>query len=336
MNVRMLEPKGLGGLQLAFEQLKKKLGEEGLFALERKRPLPRFPRKIAVITSLGGAAIQDFLKILRTRVGIEDFEIFDVKVQGKEAPEEIKNAIEEVSRRGGYDVLVLTRGGGSQEDLAAFNDESVVRTFAASPIPTLCAVGHEVDFSLCDFVADVRAATPTQAAGLLAPGRDEMEAELENLAMRLENALNGLVEDKKRDLKEWGRTLQARRPDLLLDQARQNVDSQAESLQQALSNLLKDRKLDVQRMGDFLARSNPLQRLRPYEEKLKGLEASLKAYHPYAPLKRGYAVVTRKKTGEILKSSKDVARGEKLDIRLWDGSLESKVTSSDDDQPSLF
>ena len=330
LNVRVLEPKGVGGLQLAFEQLKKKLLEEGLFALERKRPLPKYPRKIAIITSWAGAALHDFLKILKTRVGIEDFEIFDVKVQGKDAPDGIKKAIEEVSFQKKHDVLVLTRGGGSQEDLSAFNDEGVVRALAASPIPSISAVGHEVDFTLCDFVADVRAATPTQAATLIAPSREETKAELKNLALRLKNALVSVVEEKKRDLKEWGRALKARRPDLLLNQARQDVDTQAESLKESLSRLLRDRKLGLGRMGDFLIRSNPLVQLRPYKEMLKGLEGRLEAYHPYAPLKRGYAVVTRKKTGEILKSSKEVQKGEKLGIRLWKGSLESQVTSSNE------
>jgi exodeoxyribonuclease VII large subunit len=329
MNVRIMEPKGVGGLQLAFEQLKKKLAEEGLFSPERKRALPKFPRRIAVVTSMSGAAIRDFLKILKTRVGVEDFEIFDVKVQGREAPDEIKRAIEEVSRRKEHDVLVLTRGGGSQEDLSAFNDEFVVRALAQCPIPTVSAVGHEIDFTLCDFVADVRAATPTQAAALIAPGRDEIEAELRNLALRLKTALTSQLDDKKRDLKEQAHALQARRPDLLLDQARQDLDEQSESLQEALTNLWKDRQLQLQRMADFLARANPLQQLKPYVERVRGLEAQLAAYHPYAPLKRGYSVVTRTKTGEILKSSKGVKKGEKLGIRLWQGSLESEVTRSD-------
>jgi exodeoxyribonuclease VII large subunit len=184
-----------------------------------------------------------------------------------------------------------------------------------------------VDFTLCDFVADVRAATPTQAATLIAPSRDEIKVELKNLALRLKNALTALAEEKKRDLKEWSRALQARRPDLLLDQARQDVDNQTESLKEALFRLLQDRKLEFRRMEDFLIRSNPIQRLKPYVERLKGLEARLGAYHPYAPLKRGYAVVTRKKTGYILKSPKGVQKGERLGIRLWKGFLESEVLS---------
>src|SRR5258708_28048287 len=146
MNVQLLEPQGVGGLQLAFEQLKKKLGEEGLFDPARKRLLPKYPKRIAIVTSAQGAALQDFLKILATRVGIENFDIYDVKVQGKEAPGEIISALREISEKEEHDVLVLTRGGGSQEDLAAFNDEGVVPALASSSLPSICAVGHEVDF----------------------------------------------------------------------------------------------------------------------------------------------------------------------------------------------
>lgn len=295
MNVQLLEPQGVGGLQLAFEQLKKKLAEEGLFDPARKRPLPKYPKRIAIVTSGQGAALQDFLKILATRVGVEDFDVFDVKVQGKEAPVEIISAIREISEKALHDVLVLTRGGGSQEDLAAFNDERVVRELASSSVPTICAVGHEVDFSLCDFVADLRAPTPTAAAAMLAPGRDEVESEIANLALRLKDALNDLVQERKRDLQELSGILQERRPDYLITEARQNLDRRTEDLQEALLKALQDKKLILQRFGDFLSRATPLQAVKPFREKIHGLEAQLQAYHPYGPLKRGYAVVSLKR-----------------------------------------
>jgi exodeoxyribonuclease VII large subunit len=329
MIVQSLEPQGVGSLQLAFEQLKKKLGEEGLFDPARKRPLPKYPKRVAVITSAQGAALQDFLKILATRVGIEDFEILDVRVQGKEAAPEIIRAIREVSERQEHDVVVLTRGGGSQEDLAVFNDEGVVRALAASKVPTLSAIGHEVDFTLCDFAADLRAPTPTAAAAMLAPGRDEVEAELENLARRLGDSLMDLLEEKKRDLRELSGILQERRPDHLITEARQDLDHKMEDLQEALLQNLQDRELRLQRLADFLSRTTPLQMVRPFREKLKGLEAQLQAYHPHGPLKRGYAIVTRKKTGEILRSPAAVEKGEHLRIQLEKGSLESEVISKD-------
>jgi exodeoxyribonuclease VII large subunit len=329
MIVQTVEPHGVGSLQLAFEQLKKKLGEEGLFDPDRKRPLPRYPKRIAIVTSSQGAALQDFLKILATRVGIEDFDIFDVHVQGKEAPVEIISAIREISEREEHEVLVLTRGGGSQEDLAVFNDEAVVRALAGSSVPTISAIGHEVDFTLCDFVADLRAPTPTAAAAMLAPGRDEVAAEIESFAHRLRDALMDQLEEKKRDLRELAGILQERRPDHLIAEARQTLDHYSENLQETLRQNLQDQKLQLQRLSDFLSRATPLLTVQPYRERLKGLEAQLQAYHPHGPLKRGYAIVTDSKTGKILRSSRETAPGEKLSIKLQKGTVQSEVVSTE-------
>lgn len=330
LNVRSLEPVGVGGLLLAFEQLKKKLQAEGLFEESRKKPVPEHPHKIALITSPTGAAIQDFMKILETRVGIDEVELFPVKVQGSEAPAEIIEAIEKVSKREEHDVLVLTRGGGSLEDLAAFNDEGVVRALADCSIPTICAVGHEVDFSLCDFVADRREPTPTAAAAHLAPGKDEVEEQLGYLQHRLREALENLLDGKKRDLQELLKSLKSRRPDLLLDQARQDLDRRVDDLQEALRQSLQDKQLHLQRLSDFLARATPLQMMKPFREKLKGLEAQLQAYHPHGPLKRGYAIVTVSESGSILWDSAQVKKGDRLAIQLKKGSVESEVTSKQD------
>jgi len=331
MNVRMMEPKGLGGLQLAFEQLKRKLMAEGLFDEGRKKPIPVFPCKVALITSPSGAAIQDFMKILETRVGIDEVDLFPVKVQGAEAPEEIRKAIEEVSDLKKHDVVIVTRGGGSLEDLAAFNDEGVVRALANCSVPTISAVGHEVDFTLCDFVADRREPTPTAAAAHLAPGYDEIKQRFDHLEHRLREALQNQLQDKRRDLTELLKTLRDRRPDLLLDQARQDLDYRTDDLKNALQNLLKDKQVQLRRMGDFLSQVNPLQMVRPYGEKLKGLEAQLQAYHPHGPLKRGYAIVSDKKTGKILRASKDLNKGDRLLIQLQKGRLESEVVSTEDE-----
>lgn len=331
MNVRMMEPRGLGGLQLAFEQLKRKLMMEGLFEEGRKKAIPAFPKRIALITSPSGAAIQDFMKILETRVGIEEVDLYPVKVQGAEAPIEIRQAIEEVSSLGKHDVVVITRGGGSLEDLAAFNDEGVVRALANCSVPTISAVGHEVDFTLCDFVADRREPTPTAAAAHLAPGHDEVKQQFDHLEHRLREALENQIKDKKRDLTELLKTLRDRRPDLLLDQARQDLDYRTDDLKTALENLLKDKQLRLQRMGDFLSRVTPLQTIKPYQERLRGLEAQLQAYHPHGPLKRGYAIVTEKKSGKILRTPQGLVKGEHLMIQLQKGRVESEVVSTDDE-----
>ncbi len=330
LNVRTLEPVGVGGLLLAFEQLKKKLQAEGLFEESRKKLVPDHPHRIALITSPTGAAIQDFMKILETRVGIDDVELFPVKVQGEEAPAEIIAAIEVVSQREVHDVLVLTRGGGSLEDLAAFNDEGVVRALADCSIPTICAVGHEVDFSLCDFVADRREPTPTAAAAHLAPGKDEVEEQLDFLQHRLTEALENLLDGKKRDLQELLKSLKSRRPDLLLDQARQDLDRRMDDLQGALRQSLQDKQLQLQRLSDFLARATPLQMMKPFREKLKGLEAQLLAYHPHGPLKRGYAIVTLKESGSILRDSAQVKKGDRLTIQVKKGKVESEVVSKEE------
>lgn len=331
MNVRMMEPKGLGGLQLAFEQLKRKLMLEGLFEESRKKSIPTFPKKVALITSPSGAAIQDFMKILETRVGIEEVDLFPVKVQGAEAPAEIKQAIEEVSGLRKHDVVVITRGGGSLEDLAAFNDEGVVRALADCSVPTISAVGHEVDFTLCDFVADRREPTPTAAAAHLAPGHDEVKQQIDHLEHRLREALENQIKDKKRDLTELLKTLKDRRPDLLLDQAKQDLDYRTDDLKTALENILKEKQFRLQRMGDSLSWVTPLQTIKPYYEKLKGLEAQLQAYHPHGPLKRGYAIVTDKKSGNILRASKGLIKGDHLLIQLQKGSVESEVVSTKDE-----
>ena len=331
MNVRMMEPKGLGGLQLAFEQLKRKLMLEGLFDESRKKTIPIFPKRVALITSPSGAAIQDFMKILETRVGIEEVDLFPVKVQGAEAPAEIKQAIEEVSGLGKYDVVVITRGGGSLEDLAAFNEEGVVRALADCLVPTVSAVGHEADFTLCDFVADRREPTPTAAAAHLAPGHDEVKQQIGHLEHRLCEAMENHTNDKRRDLKELLKTLRDRRPDLLLDQARQDLDYRTDDLKTALENLLKDKQLRLQRMGDFLSRVTPLQTIKPYQERLRGLEAQLQAYHPHGPLKRGYAIVMDKKNGKILRASRGIIKGDHLLIQLQKGRVESEVVSTDDE-----
>ncbi len=323
--VRIMEPQGVGGLQLAFEQLKKKLQEEGLFDESRKKALPVFPVRIALITSPSGAAIQDFMKILETRAGIEEVELFPVKVQGTEAAGEIRQAILEVSARQYHDVLVITRGGGSLEDLAPFNDESVVRALANCSIPTISAIGHEVDFTICDFVADRREPTPTAAAAHLAPGKDEIRESLKESQRRLTETLEATLEGKRRDLRELLTNLKDRRPDKLLNQARQNLDYKTQGLEEALVQLLQDNRLRYQRMGDFLTRATPLQKIKPLQERLRGLEAQLQAYHPHGPLKRGYAIVSNKKTGAILRDSSKTQAGDRLLIQLEKGSVESEV-----------
>jgi exodeoxyribonuclease VII large subunit len=351
LTIRWMEPQGLGGLQLAFEQLKQKLFAEGLFDAARKRPLPRFPKQVAVITSAEGAAWKDFLRILETRVGIEEVDLMDVRVQGAEAPKDIVEAFRRIADWPEYDVVVLTRGGGSAEDLAAFNNESVVRAVAACPIPVLCGVGHEIDTTLCDFAADKRAPTPTAAAEWLAPGRDEIEGRLEDLKRRLKATLLQTLETNRAEADLLTERLAEYHPTRRLDEVRRRVDDLSDDMEQALRH---QRVLIHERWANAckrLQRNNPMMRLGPLQEKVeteeknlrrvveyfykdskavvKGLEGRLEALQPLAPLKRGYALVTRVQDGKILKSTEGVSIGEHLHVRLAQGALETEVLQKD-------
>src|SRR5262250_2510540 len=191
--VELLEPRGLGALQLAFEQLKERLAAEGLFDQRRKRPLPRFPRKIGIVTSPSGAALRDMLRIIGRRFGEVHIVLAGARVQGEGAAAEIAQGVRELNALGGIDVIIVGRGGGSLEDLWAFNDEMLARTIAASKIPIVSAVGHEVDFTIADFVADVRAATPSQAAELVVERADHMRTRIDRAEDRLRRAVERAI-----------------------------------------------------------------------------------------------------------------------------------------------
>jgi exodeoxyribonuclease VII large subunit len=190
LQAEMLEPKGAGALQLAFEQLKAKLAAEGLFDAGRKRPIPSLPRRIGVVTSARGAALQDILNILRRRHESVSVLIYDARVQGESAADEVRAGVRHLNRLRGIDVIVIARGGGSFEDLFAFNDEALARAIAASKIPVISAVGHETDFTICDFVADLRAPTPSAAAELVIQSKHELAGRLKMLGDRLRQAMN--------------------------------------------------------------------------------------------------------------------------------------------------
>src|SRR3989475_4607978 len=195
--VELLEPRGLGALQLAFEQLKQRLGAEGLFDPARKRPLPRFPRKIGIVTSPSGAAIRDMLRVIGRRFGDIHIVLAPARVQGEGAAAEVAQGIRELNALGGVDVIIIGRGGGSLEDLWAFNDEMLARTIAASKIPVISAVGHEVDFTIADFVADLRAATPSQAAELVVREKRAVAESVGELRGRLVRAMTRRLEAQR-------------------------------------------------------------------------------------------------------------------------------------------
>lgn len=296
-----LTPDGVGDLHVAFEQLKARLQAEGLFAAERKKPLPRFPHRIAIITSSAGAALRDMLRILRKRYPLTEVKLLGVRVQGEEAPAEIAGAIRYANRYRVADLIITGRGGGSIEDLWAFNDERVAYAIARSEIPVISAVGHEPDVTISDFVADLRAATPSNAAELAVP--DQMEL---RQALTAKQAMLFTLMNKR------------------LKQERQRVNAlaQTRSLKSPV-NYLNDRRmaLDYTHQRLCAASASLLNRSR---ERFVRLAAKLDAMSPLKVLGRGYAM-TLNENGRIVKSIYAVSVGETLTVSFADGKVVTEV-----------
>lgn len=293
-----MQPEGLGALNLAYEQLKEKLEKEGLFNQERKRPLPMYPKQVAVITSPTGAAVQDVLRILGRRWPVAEVALYPCTVQGENAVPELLAAMEAVNRENKADVIIIGRGGGSLEDLWAFNSEALARAVFNSKIPVISAVGHETDFTICDFVADLRASTPSAAAELCVPNIEEELAGLEGLYYTL---LSGM----RRRLESCGQRLDSLpQPELLL---RRRID-QGKSLVQS-----KQRELALHAGSAVLG----------YKNRLEGLAGRLDAMSPLKVLARGYAIINKEDT--VVSNIAHVNMGDMLTARLSQGSLELKV-----------
>jgi exodeoxyribonuclease VII large subunit len=304
MVVEQMEPLGLGALAAAFEQLKARLAAEGLFDPERKRPIPTFPRRIGLVTSPDGAAIQDMLKIILSRWPA-DIILAGVRVQGEGAAADIANAIglmNTLPPHDAPDVLIVGRGGGSLEDLWAFNEEPVARAIAASRIPVISAVGHEVDFTISDFAADVRAATPTHAAQMVVPVWDEVAERLDTLQAALPAALLRRVETARERLAAVAQSYALRRPEQTIGVLRQRLD-------------------------DLFSRLAPAGQRRAAAacEQLEGLAAQLESLSPLKVLARGYSLTTRARDGKLVVSPRDVSPGETLHTRVRDGIILSTV-----------
>jgi exodeoxyribonuclease VII large subunit len=342
--VDALAAKGTGALQLAFDLLKRKLAAEGLFAGERKKPLPLLPERIALITSPSGAAVHDFLTMAQKRCAAVPVEIIPVRVQGAGAMEDIIEAIALCNERGRNDVIVLCRGGGSLEDLWTFNEEKLARAIADSGIPIVSAIGHEIDFTIADLVADFRAPTPTAAAEAVVPNRAQLEAQLDNLRNRLARTVMDRLAVSRRTIETHQRILGD--PTSLLDQFRLTTDHALASLQFAFSSVIHQRQLALAGLSQVLARHTPQQRLeyrrqevhelrrrlgqamlRQQERKRAALGKTaslLQAISPLAVLGRGYSII-RQKNGEVLRSYTEVHLGEDLSITLAQGRLDCEV-----------
>ena len=299
--VSAVQPEGLGDLHAAYEQLKAKLLAEGLFAQGHKKPLPVMPEKIALITSGAGAAVQDMIRILGKRWPLAKVLVMPVRVQGTEAPAEIAGAIRYANRWNVADLVITGRGGGSIEDLWAFNDERVARAIFASGIPVISAVGHEPDVTIADFVADVRAATPSNGAEIAVPEQSDIRSQLLSLANRLDQ-----TERKHLD------TLSARLKEL-----------SSRPVMQSPTGFLQNRRLDIDRLSERLNAAEKHLLLTKRQAYVR-LVSSLEAMSPLKVLARGFSVATDK-SGTIIRNADAVAPGDSVHIRLEHGALDCRV-----------
>lgn len=294
-------PAGQGVLQLAFEQLKKKLEAEGLFREEHKRPLPEFPRRIGVVTSIEGAAVRDIISVIRRRFPLVKLVVIPVKVQGEGAAAEIARAIQQMNRLGNVDVLIVGRGGGSLEDLWAFNEEVVARAIYDSKIPVISAVGHQVDYTISDFVADVRAATPSAAAELVVPDRLELLAGLQSTIRSMSKSVIQNTERLTLELDRFANHYALQQPASNVEQKSQFVDELTRRLQ-----------------------THTLHFFEKNVERIAATESRLNALSPYHVLRRGYAFVEGPRG--VVRSVRNVEIGDETTIHLQDGTLDSRIT----------
>ena len=304
--VDQMRPAGMGALYAQFEALKARLAEEGLFD-RPKKPIPPFPRRIGVVTSPAAAAFRDILNVLRRRYPLAEAVLAPSLVQGAEAPPQIVAALHQLAEVPEVDVILLARGGGSIEDLWAFNDELVARAVADSPIPVVCGVGHETDFTIADFAADVRAPTPSAAAELATPDRAELMMDVRALAGALLADATAGIERRRQMVNAEGRALSRLSPIRRIEQQRQRLDDLSHAAARSVVYLL--------RLAQAQTRS---------------LEARLAALNPAATLSRGYAIVRREADGKVVVSTAQVATGDGLAIMVADGTFPAVVRGKDE------
>jgi len=297
---------GIGDLYAAFEQLKKKLESQGLFDPAYKKPLPKYPGTISIVTSSAGAAVHDMLRILRKRFPLSNVRLLPVRVQGAEAPGEIAAAIQYANYYKLADLLIVGRGGGSMEDLWAFNDERVAYAIYRSEIPVISAVGHEPDVTISDFVADLRAATPSNAAELAVPDQDSLRQQLDSMIIAMVSSLDGQIKSAKKHLDILSQSPALRGPDGYLQQRSKNLE------------LLKNRMISAQN-----------QNITMKNQQYIAAVSKLDAMSPLKVLSRGYAM-TQNQSGEVVRSVKQVSIGERIAISLSDGKLSATVMNKEE------
>lgn len=347
--VNSMQPDGIGSLYLAYEQLKSKLEMEGLFAESRKRPIPRFPKAIGVITSPTGAAVRDVIITLQRRNPSVAIYVYPVLVQGAQSAASIVQAIDSMNRFNEIDVLIVGRGGGSLEELWAFNEEPVARSIAASRIPIISAVGHETDFTIADFVADLRAATPTAAAELAVPHIVELQQQLNRERQRLEQSLRQMLQSRKEQLHRVRRSPFFIHPRKYLLEQAQRLDRLQERLQQRTLRKVERGSARLQRLNSALSVHHPgeqviyaAKRLQSNAKRLEqAMQASVKerklqlhgtirqldALSPLKVMSRGYSLVYDEQEQHLIKSISEVQLGDIVKVKVADGQLDCHVWS---------
>lgn len=300
-----MQPDGAGSLAMRFEQLKRKLAAEGLFDESRKRPLPPMPRRIGVITSPSGAAVHDIINVLGRRFPATEMILYPSEVQGTQAPAQLISGIEFFSMTGLVDVVILGRGGGSAEDLWAFNDEYLARAVAACSIPVISAVGHESDFTICDFVADRRAPTPSAAAEIAVPDVEEILRGLSSVRAGLQTSMLKLIAQERRMLHQTSQSRIFSHPEQMLDNFRIRLDERTTNLDRAVRQSLLQKR-----------------------QSTASVAGKLQALNPLSILSRGYATISRE--GASITSIKQINDKDTLDIRMADGSVRATVLERKD------
>lgn len=355
MIVDGLRDAGEGLLQRRFDELKKKLASEGLFDPACKQDLPAFPRRIALITSPGGAAVRDLLQVFERRWPIADIRLYPVLVQGEAAPAEICRAIDWVNRHAWADLMIVSRGGGSLEDLMAFNDETVARTVFESAIPVVSAVGHETDFSICDFVADLRAPTPSAAAELSTPDQANLKESFARLGRQLNRRMSDGLQRETQRLDHLSHRLVQRHPATRLAEQSRQLESSGETLRRSIFRQLEQQTITLKNLSRRLSVHQPGRKLSELasridlarrsversmssavaakQQQLIDLARTLNAVSPLQTIARGYAVITSGSTGKVISSVSQTAAGEDISAQLADGRLYCTVNSSSGDKP---
>ncbi|MRR35262.1 exodeoxyribonuclease VII large subunit, partial [bacterium] len=349
--VEYLEPRGVGALQLAFIQLKEKLAREGLFAGERKRPIPSLPQRIGVVTSATGAAIHDILNVLNRRFANVEVLLRPVKVQGEGASDEIAEAINDLNRYGDVDVMIVGRGGGSLEDLWAFNEEKVARAIHRSRIPVISAVGHEIDFTIADFVADLRAPTPSAAAELVVKSKEELASRVEFLRHRLVQSMRRMLAEAGGELEALSRAL--RDPTMLLGHLSQRTDDLSVRLGRAIGEIVNNRAGILEAFKNHLRLRNPALDVERARERVIALSgrseialrrhldrarevaavntARLEALSPLGTLARGYSVALKLPERFVVRTYRQLSLNDSLELRFHEGRVWCSVEALDEE-----